>query len=66
MDVLTERAPVIRADCVRVAGRRRVYPISGVPLLDGGFNIVSKLPLVGALIDALRVLTRPPCGGVDS
>lgn len=64
---LTERAPVIRALCVLVAGRRRWYPISGVPLLDGGFNIVSRLPLLGALIDALRVFCRPPlCGGVDS
>lgn len=60
---LTERAPVMRALCVRVAGLRLWYPISGVPLLDGGFNIVSSEPLVGALIDALRVLTR---GGVDS
>lgn len=53
----------MRALCVLVAGLLRVYPISGVPLLDGGFNIVSKLPLVGALMDALRVFTR---GGVDS
>lgn len=60
---LTERAPVMRALCVRVAGLRRWYPISGVPLFEDGFNIVSKLPLVGALIDADRVLTR---GGVDS
>lgn len=63
---LTERAPVMRALCVRVAGRRRWYPISGVPLLDGGFNMVSRLALLGALIDALRVFCRPPCGGVDS
>ena len=53
----------MRALCVRVAGLRLWYPISGVPLLDGGFNIVSSEPLVGALMDALRVLTR---GGVDS
>lgn len=64
---LTERAPVMRALCVRVAGRRRWYPISGVPLLDGGFKMVSRLALLGALIDALRVFCRPaPCGGVDS
>lgn len=63
IETLTERAPVIRALCVLVAGLLRVYPISGVPLLDGGFSIVSKLPLVGALMDALRVFTR---GGVDS
>lgn len=64
---LTERAPVMRALCVRVAGRRRWYPMSGVPLLDGGFNMVSRLALLGALIDALRVFCRPPpCGGVDS
>lgn len=59
---LTERAPVIRALWVRVAGLRRWYPVSGVELFNG-FKMVSKLPEFGALIEALRAFTR---GGVDS
>lgn len=59
-EILTDRAPVMRALWVRVATRRRWYPMSGVPF--DGFSIVSRLPLVGALIEALRVFTR----GVDS